>query len=60
MHPHQIKDIFSKINDFQKPTVSSNPLVMLLAKGLINYEGEKWAMHRKIINPAFNMEKLKV
>jgi cytochrome P450 len=31
-----------------------------LANGLVNHEGEKWAAHRKIINPAFHIEKLKV
>ncbi|PQQ18731.1 cytochrome P450 CYP72A219-like [Prunus yedoensis var. nudiflora] len=43
--------------NFQKPVI--NPLVKLLATGLPNYEGEKWAKHRKIINPGFHLEKLK-
>jgi cytochrome P450 len=58
MNPEQLKDIFSKIYDFQKP--NGNPIVKLLATGLADYEGEKWATHRKIINPAFHLEKLKV
>ncbi|CAK9325296.1 unnamed protein product [Citrullus colocynthis] len=57
MDPEQLKIIFSMINDFQKP--DSNPLVKLLADGLVNYEGPKWVKHRKIINPAFHLEKLK-
>lgn len=57
MNPEQLKDIFSKIYDFQKP--NGNPIVKLLATGLADYEGEKWATHRKIINPAFHLEKLK-
>lgn len=57
-HPEQLKDVFSKIYDFQK--LSANPLVKLLVRGVVNYDGNKWAMHRKIINPAFHMEKLKV
>nr|POF06516.1 cytochrome p450 [Quercus suber] len=56
--PEQIKDVFTRIGDFQRP--KPNPLVRLLAMGVINYEGEKWAKHRKIINPAFHIEKLKV
>ncbi|KAL2331431.1 hypothetical protein Fmac_019012 [Flemingia macrophylla] len=54
--PELIKEVFNKMYDFQKP---ANPLVKLLATGLINYEGEKWNKHRRIINPAFNLEKLK-
>ncbi|KAK7401720.1 hypothetical protein VNO78_13422 [Psophocarpus tetragonolobus] len=55
--PELIKDVFNKIHDFTKPTL--NPYVTLLAPGLVSYEGEKWSKHRKIINPAFNLEKLK-
>ncbi|XP_030552121.2 cytochrome P450 72A397-like [Rhodamnia argentea] len=57
-NPEQLKNIFSKINDYPKQT--SNNLVKLLADGLVTHEGEKWAQHRKIINPAFRMEKLKL
>lgn len=58
MNPEYLKDIFTKHSDFQKP--KSSQLVKLLANGLVNHEDEKWAKHRKIINPAFHMEKLKV
>ncbi|KAK3198499.1 hypothetical protein Dsin_021914 [Dipteronia sinensis] len=58
MKADQIRDIFNRINDFQK--VKGNPLTRLLATGLASYEGEKWAQHRKIINPAFHVEKLKL
>ncbi|XP_030440285.1 cytochrome P450 72A397-like [Syzygium oleosum] len=57
-NPEQLKEIFSKINDY--PKQASNPLVKLLADGLVSHEGEKWQRHRKIINPAFHMEKLKL
>ncbi|RDX87383.1 11-oxo-beta-amyrin 30-oxidase, partial [Mucuna pruriens] len=56
--PKQIKEVFNKFQDFEKPKLS--PIVKLLGTGLANLEGEKWRMHRKIINPAFHLEKLKV
>ncbi|XP_047177741.1 cytochrome P450 72A68-like [Vigna umbellata] len=55
--PELIKEVFNKSNDFEKITM--NPQVRLLAPGLVRLEGEKWSRHRKIINPAFNLEKLK-
>jgi cytochrome P450 len=58
MDPEQIKDILTKTVLFQKLRI--NPLARLLALGVVAYEGEKWAKHRKIINPAFRIEKLKV
>ncbi|WRX28384.1 Cytochrome P450 - like 10 [Theobroma cacao] len=57
MEPEEIREIFTKFNDFQKP--HSNPLVTLLVSGLVNLDGEEWAKHRKIINPAFHQDKLK-
>ncbi|XP_048131168.1 cytochrome P450 72A397-like isoform X2 [Rhodamnia argentea] len=57
-NPEQLKEIFSKIYDYIKP--ASTPLIKLLVDGLATHEGEKWARHRKIINPAFHMEKLKL
>nr|GMC72711.1 cytochrome P450 CYP72A219-like [Ipomoea batatas] len=52
-----IRDILTKHTVFQKPP--SNPLTKLLAQGVVSYEEDKWSKHRKIINPAFHMEKLK-
>ncbi|CAG7877559.1 unnamed protein product [Brassica rapa] len=55
--PEQIKEVFNKIYDFQKP--HSFPLGRLIATGLFSYDGDKWAKHRRIINPAFHLEKIK-
>ncbi|KAE8649812.1 cytochrome P450 CYP72A219 isoform X1 [Cucumis sativus] len=57
MDPEQLKTVFSFYNDFQKPTM--NPFTKLLVQGIVNLDGEKWVKHRKIINPAFHLEKLK-
>lgn len=41
--------------------VGLNPLSKLLfGNGLVALEGEKWALHRRITNQVFNMERVKV
>ncbi|XVF79184.1 hypothetical protein PTKIN_Ptkin14bG0200000 [Pterospermum kingtungense] len=57
MNPEEIREILTKFNDF--PKLHNNPLVNLLVSGLVNLDGDKWAKHRKIINPAFHQDKLK-
>ncbi|KAL2476477.1 Cytochrome [Abeliophyllum distichum] len=57
MEPELIKEILINNNIFKKPT--PNPLAKFLVCGLSGYEDEKWAKHRKIVNPAFYIEKLK-
>ncbi|KAL3503048.1 hypothetical protein ACH5RR_037497 [Cinchona calisaya] len=57
LDPDMIRDILFKYNTFRKPNI--NPLARLLIGGLFAQEGVEWAKHRKIINPAFNLDKLK-
>ncbi|XP_010678723.2 cytochrome P450 72A397 [Beta vulgaris subsp. vulgaris] len=56
--PELIREALTNTQDFLKPRL--NPIVDKLFPGFVNYEGEKWAKHRKMINPAFHMEKLKL
>lgn len=58
MEPQMIKEVLMRYEEFQKPNI--NPILKMFVKGLVVYEGQKWAKHRKILNPAFHMEKLKV
>ena len=57
--PELIKDVLSnKFGHFQKPQFPA--LTKLLGNGLTTHEGEKWVKHRRILNPAFHLENLKV
>ncbi|CAH2053695.1 unnamed protein product [Thlaspi arvense] len=58
MDPEQIKEVFNKVYDF--PKTHAFPLGRLIAAGLVSYDGDKWAKHRRIINPAFHLEKIKI
>ncbi|KAL4575517.1 hypothetical protein LXL04_022364 [Taraxacum kok-saghyz] len=56
--PTMIREILANYYQYQKPR-GGNPLTKLLARGLIDAEADQWIKHRKIINPAFHVEKLK-
>ncbi|KAI8007929.1 hypothetical protein LOK49_LG07G02977 [Camellia lanceoleosa] len=56
-NPKHIKEILFNHEVFQKP--KHNLVLRYLVRGLGTYEGEKWAKHRNLINPAFHLEKLK-
>ncbi|PHT99415.1 Cytochrome [Capsicum chinense] len=57
MNPEVLRDVFNKHAIYQKP--KSTPLTKLLAQGIVSYEEDKWTKHKKILNPAFHMEKIK-
>ncbi|XP_074318148.1 cytochrome P450 72A397-like, partial [Silene latifolia] len=56
--PELIREVLNKMYDFQK--TAPNPLVTQVTNGLSRLEGHKWAQDRKLITPAFHMEKLKL
>lgn len=58
LDPELIREVLLKNFVFQKPPGS--PLARLLGRGLVMLETDEWARHRKLINPAFHVQKLKV
>lgn len=58
MEPELIKDVMQK--NFNYVKIPTNPLARLLMQGILTLEKDEWVKHRKIINPAFHSEKLKV
>ncbi|WCJ42774.1 Cytochrome P450 72A225 [Euphorbia peplus] len=58
LDPQLMQEVLSnKLGHFQNPPLS--PLILVLARGITVLEGKKWATHRRLLNPAFHMEKLK-
>ncbi|KAL5699140.1 hypothetical protein ACHQM5_030081 [Ranunculus cassubicifolius] len=59
MDPEMIRDIFcNKVGAISK--IRTHPQTRLLVTGVALHEGEKWEKHRRIINPAFHQDKLKM
>ncbi|CAH9116696.1 unnamed protein product [Cuscuta europaea] len=58
MHPDLIKEVLNKNYLYQKP--HTNPLLNKLVQGILVYENDQWKKHRKLLNPAFYTEKLKL
>ncbi|CAI9296482.1 unnamed protein product [Lactuca saligna] len=56
--PAMVREVLGNNYQFQKPR-GGNPLIKTLAAGLADAETDRWSKHRKIINPAFHIEKLK-
>lgn len=60
MDPELIREILTHPSKFVKNFVVYNPIAKFLLTGIGSYEGEKWSRHRRIISPAFALDKLKV
>ncbi|MFS7996113.1 putative secologanin synthase [Helianthus anomalus] len=56
--PELIKEILLRSDEFRKPHPEA--FRDSLIGGILVAEGHKWIKHRKIINPAFNLQNLKV
>ncbi|XP_024990055.1 cytochrome P450 CYP72A219-like [Cynara cardunculus var. scolymus] len=56
--PTMIREVLANHYQFRRLR-GGNPLIKMLTKGLVDVEADQWVKHRKIINPAFHIEKLK-
>ncbi len=50
----------NKDHAFTKSQMMLKFMMPVIGKGLVTTDGEEWALHRRIVNPAFHHEKLKV
>ncbi|CAM8897159.1 unnamed protein product [Rhodiola kirilowii] len=58
--PELIREIFASMSESYEKT-DTHPLVKQLeGDGLLSHKGHKWSHHRKILNPTFHMENLKL
>ena len=59
--PELAKQILSnKFGFYVKPSTTPPVQILVGSKGLVLISGLDWAKHRRIINPAFSLDKLKV
>nr|QWX38538.1 secologanin synthase 3 [Ophiorrhiza pumila] len=59
LEPELFKEVLNHYRKFPKNVSIHNPLIKFLFTGVGSYEGDKWSKHRKVINPAFTLEKVK-
>ncbi|KAI5054706.1 hypothetical protein GOP47_0029851 [Adiantum capillus-veneris] len=58
-NPEQMKEIlYNKSGHFEKPTLRADA-GDLMGQSVSSLKGERWALHRRIVSPAFFYEKLK-
>ena len=58
MDPETVKEVLN--NNFKYPKPKIHPIFKIFVEGLPSLDGSKWTTHRRLLNPAFHAEKLKV
>ncbi|KAB8106510.1 hypothetical protein EE612_040883 [Oryza sativa] len=55
-----VRQVLSDRTGMYPKNVSNPYFARLLGKGLVLTDGDEWKRHRKVVHPAFNMDKLKM
>ncbi|KAL8131821.1 cytochrome P450 72A397-like [Apium graveolens] len=56
--PELIREVLTKNYRFKK--LKQNPIVRMFSNGLGSIDGDQWTQHRKLLTPAFHLQKLKL
>uniref|UniRef100_A0A0D9X1X1 Cytochrome P450 n=1 Tax=Leersia perrieri TaxID=77586 RepID=A0A0D9X1X1_9ORYZ len=57
---NMVRQVLSDRTGMYPKNVANKTFARLLGKGLVLTDGEEWKRHRKVVHPAFNMDKLKL
>jgi PHYB activation tagged suppressor 1 len=55
-----VKQVLFDRNGLYPKNIGNPHIARLLGNGLVLTDGDDWKRHRKVVYPAFNMDKLKV
>ena len=55
-----VRQVLSDRTGIYPKNLTNSHFVRLLGKGLVLTDGDEWKRHRKVVHPAFNMDKLKM
>uniref|UniRef100_A0A453AZI4 Cytochrome P450 n=1 Tax=Aegilops tauschii subsp. strangulata TaxID=200361 RepID=A0A453AZI4_AEGTS len=55
-----VKQVLSDRSGLYPKNIGNPHIARLLGKGLVLTDGDDWKRHRKVVHPAFNMDKLKM
>ena len=55
-----VKQVLSDRSGLYPKSIGNPHIARLLGKGLVLTDGDDWKRHRKVVHPAFNMDKLKM
>lgn len=58
--PEMVRQVLATKFGFYSKLPPSPEALALVGKGLVYIEGAEWVRHRRVVSPAFSIDKLKV